>query len=359
MRIVASLAVSVLTCTAALSQSVLVQGAGGVSGQGYMVTSGGACYLLLPAHVAGEFPFVDVLTQAPVRVGQALVSRPFWTVSDPDSGRVRGIDLAIGVVRGAAAEACETPLDRFRPAERLADRSGDLVTILAGGQVERVRMAITETRYLEFDAEIRSPGAEMYPGRSGSFLFIDTAPAGMAVRAAESDPTQASFVRIEEILMNARRWIADQGAQFVQGATPEATAQPAGFAVRLAETSEPPIGPEYPAEATLTGEGAFVANPTRPLRIVYAVDGAAAASLSRVVVSADPEANYALPRNIVIEVDSTPGQTRPRLFWSGQMAPDGLADTGPKTGTTTRWIIVTIRDAWRPGPVGVSQIRFE
>lgn len=352
------LAASILSCTAASAQSVLVQGAGGVSGQGYMVRSGSTCYLLLPAHVAGEFPFVDVLTEAPIRVGQALVSRPFWSVPDPD-GRVRGIDLAIGVVRGAPAEACDQPLDRFQPPARLSDATGDMVTILPGGQVERVRMTVTETRYLDFDAEVRSAGAELYPGRSGSFLFVGGAPAGMIVRAAEADRSRGTFLRVEEIAMNARRWIADQGVQFAAAGAAPAVAQPAGFAVSLAEVSEPPIGPEYPAEATLAPEGAFVTAPTRPLRIVYRVEGEAAASLSRVQVSADPGAGYALPRNLVIEVDSTPGGTRPRLFWSGQMAPDGLADSGPRTGTAARWIILTVRDAWAPGPVGIGQVRFE
>jgi hypothetical protein len=239
-----------------------------VSGQGYMVTSGGACYLLLPAHVAGDFPFVDVLTEAPIRVGQALVSRPFWSVPDGD-GRVRGIDLAIGVVRGAPTEVCETPLDRVRPPQRLSDAAGDLVTILPGGQVERVRMAVTDTRYLEFDAEVRSPGADLYPGRSGSFLFVDGAPAGMIVRAADSDRTRGTFVRTEEIAMNARRWISDQGVQFAGGFVPVAAPQEAGFSVRLVEASEPPIGPEFPAEATLSPEGAYVARSDAPLRLVY------------------------------------------------------------------------------------------
>lgn len=335
-----------------------MQGEGGVSGQGYMVTSGSGCYLLLPAHVAGEFPYVDVLTEAPIRVGQALVSRPFWTATDAD-GRILGIDLAIGVVRGPPSEACETPLERIRPPDRLSEAAGDLVTILPGGQVERVAMVVTDTRYREFDAEVRTPGAELYPGRSGSFLFVGDAPAGMIVRAAEGDRTRGTFVRIEEIAMNARRWIADQGVRFAADAAPEAVPQEAGFAVRLVEASEPPVGPEFPAEATLVPEGAFVTAPTRPLRMVYAVEGSAAASLSRVRVTSDPQGGYALPRNLVIEVDSTPGRTRPRVFWSGQMAPDGLADTGSRTGTSVRWIILTVRDAWAPGPIGIGQVRFE
>jgi len=323
-----------------------------------MVTSGGACYLLLPAHVAGDFPFVDVLTEAPIRIGQALVSRPFWSVPDGD-GRVRGIDLAIGVVRGAPTEVCEIPLDRVRPPQRLSDATGDLVTILPGGQVERVQMAVTDTRYLEFEAEVRSAGAELYPGRSGSFLFVDGAPAGMIVRAADSDRTSGTFVRTEEIAMNARRWISDQGVQFAGAFVPKAAPQEAGFSVRVFEASEPPVGPEFPAEATLSVDGAYVAAPTRPLRIVYKVEGDQPASLSRVIISSDPTGEYALPRTVVIEVDSTPTRTRPRSFWSGQMAPDGLVDTGERTGTSVRWITVTVRDAWTPGPVGIAQVSFE
>lgn len=323
-----------------------------------MVTSGSGCYLLFPAHVAGDFPFVDVMTEAPIRVGQALVSRPFWSVTDSD-GRVQGIDLAIGVVRGSPSEVCETPLDQFRPPPRLSDAKGDLVTILPGGGVERVRMVITETRYLEFDAEVRIEGAELYPGRSGSFLFVDGAPAGMIVRAAEDDRTRGTFVRTEEIAMNARRWISDQGVQFAGSSAPVTAPQEAGFSVGLAEVSEAPIGPEFPAEATLSPEGAFVTAPTGPLRLVYKVEGDEAASLSRVLIVSDPSGGYALPRTVLIEVDSTPGRTRPRPFWTGQMASDGLADTGKRTGTSVRWITVTVRDAWSTGPVGISQIRFQ
>jgi hypothetical protein len=30
-----------------------------------------------------------------------------------------------------------------------------------------------------------------------------------------------------------------------------------------------------------------------------------------------------------------------------------------RTGTTARWIILTIQDARSPGPVGISHVRFE
>jgi hypothetical protein len=356
--VLASLAGLALGVTAASAQSVFVRGEGGANGQGYMVSSAGGCYLLLPAHVAGEFPYVDVITEAPVRIGQAIVSRPFWTFVD-GTGALRGIDLAVGVVRGAPVEACTAPLDRFRPPARLSAAEGDLVTIREDGQIERVRMAVTETRYLEFDAEVRSPGAEMYPGRSGSILFIGGDPAGMIVRSAEADQTRGTFVRTEEIVMNARRWIEDQGVQFAGGSAPEGVEQRGGFSVRLHEVSAPPVGPEYPAEATLRPEGVFLSEPSRPLRIVYAVEGENPASLTRVVVTSDPAGGYALPRGVLIEVDSTPNGTRPRTFWSGQMPPDGLIDTGVRTGTTARWIILTIQDARSAGPVGIGHVRFE
>jgi hypothetical protein len=77
-----------------------------------------------------------------------------------------------------------------------------------------------------------------------------------------------------------------------------------------------------------------------------------------VILSSDPEEDYALPRNVVIEVDSTPGRTRPRPFWSGQMAPDGLVDTGADGNLCP---VDHDHRAGRveAGPVGIAQVRFE
>ena len=138
-------------------------------------------------------------------LGQAQVQEPFW----PRGARADGgaehpwLDLAVGVVRGPAEARCETPLARFTPPQSLAGQNAELLTVQGGGRLDRVSMAITETRYLEIEAEIRSPGKEMYPGRSGSFLFVNGRPAGMAVRAPT--PDRAVFVRMEEIALNVGR----------------------------------------------------------------------------------------------------------------------------------------------------------
>jgi hypothetical protein len=351
-----------VSCMSVAAQPVFVGGAGGSTGQGYMVTSGSTCYLLLPAHVTGGFPLVDVLTEAPVLVGQAQVQTPFWP-RGPAAGigeetEYPWLDLAVGVVRGAASERCETPLARFTPPRSLAGRTAELLTVERGGRLDRVSMAITQTRYLELEAEVRSPGKEMYPGRSGSFLFVDGRPVGMVVRAPR--PDRAVFVRMEEIALNVGRWIQDQGAGFATGpGVEDSSVLSEGIAVRLVDWSAPPLSPEYPPQALLRAEGDFVTAPTEPLRLVFEVADGAVVGFSRVVVLADPRADYALPKDILIEVDSTPDRSRPRFFWAGDMAMDGRADTGPRLEVSARWFIITVSSAWAEGPIAIRQITFE
>lgn len=344
------------------AQPVRVEGPGGSPGQGHMVSSDGQCYLLLPAHVAGALPRVTVMTEAPVRVGYAYVQRPFWPRAparddDPAADSRPWLDLAVGIVRGAATEVCEAPLASLRAPRRLAGRTGELMFVEASGRVRQVPMEITETSYLELEAKVLGSDLELPPGHSGAFLFLDGRPAGMAVRAWKQ-LDGAVFLHMEEIALNAGRWIGDQGAAFA--AVPPPEPEPGGgLAVRLVEWSAPPVSPEFPAEAMLRPEGDFLTAPRGPLRLRFRVDGDRPVELSRAVVMSDPEAGHALPKDILVEVDSTPGRTRPRIFWDGEMAQDGLADSGARLGVSALWITVTITSAWTEGPIAIRQIRFE
>jgi len=323
-----------------------------------MVKVGSACYLLLPAHVAGAEPFVTLTSEAPVRIGEAVVNRPFWTELGETGAQVRGLDLAIGAVKGDIASVCTEPLSQVMPARIGLGLSGTLITIGRNGRAEGVQMTVTDTSYLTFEAKVTTPGAEMFPGRSGSFLFIDNRPAGMVIQAP-NEGDRATFVRIEEILINAKRWIGDQGAVFTSGIETASVQQSSGIAARLVSTSEPPISPEFPPDLTLSPDGAFVTDPSRPLTLVYEILGDSPA-ISRVTLMSDPAGPYGIPRDIAIRVDSTPNRTRPRAFWTGRMAQDGRADSGARSqATKARWVAITIKNAWTPGLISITQVLFE
>jgi len=344
--------------TISSAQSVRVDVGQGRQGQGIMVSDRNSCYLLLPAHVAGSSPFVTLTSEAPVRIGQAVVNRPFWTELGERGAPVRGLDLAIGAVRGDIASACTEPLSQVIPARIGLGLSGTLITIGRDGRPDGVQMTIVNTSYLTFEAKVTTPGAEMFPGRSGSFLFIDNRPAGMVIRAP-NEGDSATFVRIEEILINAERWIGDQGAIFTSGIETASVQQSSGIAARLVSSSEPPISPEFPPELTLSPDGAFVTAPSRPLTLVYEILGDSPA-ISRVIVTSNPASPYGIPRDIAIQVDSTPNRTRPRAFWAGRMAQDGRADSGARSqATKARWVAITFKNAWAPGSISITQVLFE
>ena len=323
-----------------------------------MVRDGTSCYLLLPAHVAGDSAFVTLISEAPVRIGRAVVNRPFWTELGDDGAQVRGLDLAVGAVQGDIASVCTQQLSRFTPVQIGVGRAGTLVTIGRNGRLEGVQMTITDTNYLTFEAKVTTPGAEMFPGRSGSFLFINKRPAGMAIKAPPEGDS-ATFLRIEEIMINAERWINDQGATFSSGLKPAEVQQSSGIVARLVSSSEPPVSPEFPPELTLTPDGVFVTEPSRPLTLVYEIL-ADSPAIREVTVISDPTGPHSLPREISIQVDSTPGRTRPRRFWEGRMEQDGRISSGTRSqATKARWVTIIIKNAWAPGPVSITQVRFE
>ncbi|MGZ7192180.1 hypothetical protein ACXWOI_09530, partial [Streptococcus pyogenes] len=88
-----------------------------------------------------------------------------------------------------------------------------------------------------FDATLTQPGAELYQGTSGTFVFAGGVPVGMAIEAPT--PTEGRFVHMEEIHLNAARWLARRSGAFAADTRPTPTVQPAGFAVELVEASAP------------------------------------------------------------------------------------------------------------------------
>lgn len=312
----------------------------------------GNCYIALPRHVAGERARISVSTAEPVTNGMATVLNPFW----------EGFDLSIAIARRGVAEYCTDEADFLSRRYRLLTENarGDLVRILPGGQIERVRMRIVEMRYLDFDAVVDDPGKEIYQGTSGAFLFVGDQPVGMAVKTPA--PGRVRFIRIEEIALNLSRWLGSRSAAFADRSTaPESVEQPAGFSVRLEDAQILPTAPEHAAENVLSPEGAYIFRPEgRVARLIFAVETETPVTVSRVRMESTESMGAALPRRIVIEVDSAaPGREHWRMFWSGDMAPDGLLDTGARAPTVARRIRITISSAWTPGPVRLDRVIFE
>ncbi len=335
--------------TATQAQTVAVEGGGG-HGHGLMIRNGASCYLLTPSHVVGSSPRAAARTAAPVEPGQAFMERPFWS----------GMDLAIGVMRGVLEGRCLLQLRDLAGETRL-EAGGDmeLVSLRGSGEPERRPMRISQSGYLTLEAEFTRPGDDVFEGVSGSFLFMGQRPVGMAIEA--TGPNSARFIRIEEIHAAAARWINRRGAVFAAASAPAAPAAPEapGLPVAL-EFAAAPLAPEFAAANALEdGPAIYVFAPKGPNRMAFRLEGAAAAPLSRVVMSTDPEAGHALPLDVAVEVSTREdGGGAARFFASGRMDPEGRFDQ-KRSPVLARWIFVTVRSAQKDGPVRIDRIRFE
>ena len=82
-------------------------------GHGLMIRHQETCYLITARHVVDGRPIASVRSAVPVEPGTATMQTPFWA----------GMDLAVGVLRGAIEGRCTLTLDRI---------SGDLAAESAG-----------------------------------------------------------------------------------------------------------------------------------------------------------------------------------------------------------------------------------
>ena len=188
-------------------------------------------------------------------------------------------------------------------------------------------------------------------------LMAGERPVGMAVEMLSG--TTGRFVRIEEVGMNAARWIRSRGRSFGGGPAPAPEPEPAaGLAVEVVSASALPLAPETGPGNLLTGAGAYLALPEREMRIRFRVAGEGAAPLSLVRLESDPEGEGAVPRRVRIEVSSSrePGRLRP--FARGEMPLDGRVEFA-RAPTLVRWIDVVILGAWSDGPVRLDRVGFE
>jgi hypothetical protein len=334
--------------TPVFSQTVTVK-SGDELGHGMLLKHGSTCYVLTPKHVTNNKRRVTVFSSAPIVHSGALVETPFWD----------GMDFAIGVVRGPVEEKCTTTLDDLSSKLTAASgRHAQLLRLLPSGEIERIDMSIINTGYLTLDARIEEGSSELFKGTSGAFLFDGDKPIGMIVEALSA--TEGRFIRIEELHLNlARRLNRKAGFQAAaSNSTPVANSDHGdNLPLEFVRASRPPIYPDV-GEANMLGDGSYVFDLPRPNRIAFKIKSPGAVALSNVRVFSDVDAEYAIPRNIRIDVSSAPDGNRPRFFGAAEMGPDGIFDFS-RAPTLARWVFITVNDAWENGVIGISAVRAE
>lgn len=348
--VVRSLSVLSLFCaTSALAQTVIVQNGLGEKGYGWMFAHAGTCYAVLPRHVAGPLPRVTVTTATPVASGTGTVIAPFW----------EGIDLALIVVRGEAAASCTGKLDTLRPnaiARRAVEAS--LLRILPTGEEERVPLRVENRGYLTFEG-VSTSTAEIAQGTSGAFAFVGEQPIGMAY--ASTGPDRATFMRVEEIHMHLDRYLSEQGGAYAvsspgqeQVAGEQAATLAGGVPLELEGASMAPTNPAFAPE-NLLEDGLFVFEQRRHMRIVLRVAKGGVAAVRRLRLTSPAGGEYALPKAILVQYSLDGSGQNFREWTRGQMAPDGVFDTGEMAARNMRRIAITILDTWSNGPVALDQ----
>lgn len=328
----------------ASAQTVAVKGGLGEQGYGWMFRKGGACYVILPAHVAGPLPQIALTSAAPVAVGTGDVIRPFWP----------GIDLALAVARGGIESRCDAELADLKATN--TSRSAGTVRLhrlTASGEDEWVDLRVLQRDYLTLSTTVVAPEARIYKGTSGAFAFVGGVPVGMAITS--DDPTRATLMRAEEIAINVNRFLTEQGAAFLEDTAPDPVLQAGGFALTVAEVTAPAISPDTGPQNIL-GAGSYVFAPQRAMEILLRVHGDALAPLSQLLVKSPVQDSTALPRRIIVMTGARATADRMRVWYRGEMAPDGLMDSGPRAVRDVRWIKLIIASTWGHGNLAIDEV---
>lgn len=329
----------------AVAQPVHVE-AGGGYGQGYLFGHDGACWLATAKHLLGEGGnFAVTLAGQPPLRGTGEAAAPFW----------EGLDLALGIVRGEARSACTTTFaDLARPWTRgMAAAALRLPYVWPDGAVDSAAMRIIDLPDHKSFVAAFTDGAPAFPGRSGSFLLAGERLAGMVVTEPAGDAH--GFVRIEEIAMNAERWITARGESLIAAAEPATVRQQAGFAVAI-DSSGSTLTPATlgsDPETVLSGDTPFLFTGTG--RIVLRVADGSLQELRGVRI--ETGGTEARPKAITVEIDAkAEGPLVPAWFWSGTMDQAGQFDTGERAPRRMRRVVITVSSAWGAGPRRIDRI---
>lgn len=341
------LAYLLLGFTPSQAQVVSVQ-SGDHRGHGYIIRHADQCYVVMPKHVAGGKRRVTIYSAAPVIHAGAIIETPFW----------EGLDLAIGIVRGAIDTRCVQTLDELSATKSTVDGAAvELLRLRDNGEPERVDMVVTRGGYLTLDARITEEDAELFKGTSGAFLFAGGVAIGMVIDAPTTK--DGVFIRMEEIHMNLERRLNRRAGFAASNNSSQQTTRALenGLPFVLQRADLPPTYPDFASE-NLSGDGSYVFDLTRPNTIAYKIEGDASAALSAVHIRSDPDAEYILPKGIRVIVSSKDDGSRPRQFLSGNMGLDGVYSSR-RQPSRVRWVFVTITSGWEAGPIGIDAIAFE
>lgn len=333
------------------AQAVRIENGDGEHGHGLMFNHSGICYVILPRHVAGQdmHPRVNLSTAAPVVHGTGNVLRPFW----------EGIDLALAVASEAMRPRCTLRLNDIAPKSAVQSASkAHLLRLMPDGSEERFRIDVEDRNYLTFDARVAdTESAEIAQGTSGAFAFSEGTPIGMAITS--DDPKNATFIQIEEIIMNVRRYVSQSrsqsGPESVNMSLSPSQSFEGRLPIGLVSASVPAISPSLAAENML-GESLFVFMPAKRMVFEFKFETDTNPSISRFRIVSPKDPRYAMPKNVLIEVstDETGENFKPYLRYT--LGPDGVLDTGSFAKRYVRRFRVIVLDAWNDGPIAIDRV---
>ncbi|QPM90832.1 hypothetical protein PSAL_020740 [Pseudooceanicola algae] len=311
----------------------------------------GNCYVVLPRHVAGAdyFPRINLSTSAPVVSGTGTVIRPFW----------EGIDLALAVASEAMRPRCTAELEDLTPSRAAQAASiAQLLRLMPDGSEERVQILVKDRSYLTFDGQVSdTDGAEIAQGTSGAFAFSGTDPIGMAIT---SDDTQrATFMRAEEIRLNIGRYLSQSGSATrpERIGIPSETSQlsEGALPLTLVSASVPAIGPSQAPENMLS-DGLFVFAPSQRMIFDFRFEPDEAHPLSRLRITSPSDGDYAVPKNVLVQVAIDAEGSSFRTYQRRQVGPDGVLDTGNIAQRFVRRLRVIVLDAWGDGLIAIDNV---
>ncbi len=337
--------IAVLYPTNGVAQTVSVQNGLGEYGFGWMFGRGGACYVVMPKHVAGPFPRVTVSTAAPVDSATATVISPFWD----------GIDLSVGVARGALVDRCDAQIDDLTETRAAAAAyRADLLRLTPNGELQRRALTLSERSYLTFTGTLSDGNDDIAQGTSGAFAFVNDKPIGMAITS--DDPARARFMRAGEILVHLRRFLDEQSGVYLPADDPAnqtELAEPDALPLRYIRSAMPPINPMFAPE-NLVADGQFIFAPQR--RMSFTVGFDEIRPVSRLVIRATPSATQTSPKGLIVQWSTDKDGQRFREWTRAEMGPDGVYDTGPMAPRNLRFLKVIMLDNWGSGDVVIDSI---
>lgn len=327
-------------------------------GQGYAVDHRNNCYILLPVHVLGRSNNLTLSAGAPPVVGEARVFQRF---------NIDDMDLAVAVVSGTLQGRCDS---RFSDLPRRIDellgnaRPLSLVRVAPSGIVTREPVEVTEVLYETLRIRTVADTRDLTAGSSGSFLFSDDIPVAMLTDAI--DPGNGIALRMDAIVSRISRLLeggptvgdradpigSDRRGRAVDRQSDAVSRESTeSIALRVVACQPEPVDPDFACGRLVEAEGAMLMPAGQPIRVDMEIEWPQNASRSIRSVSlrsvVDGAGAYAVPKSVLIEIDSSTGETRRwRPFAAGDMSPLGEFDAAPGVGQFAERLRLHITSSW-------------